>query len=119
MIKISALLAEVKRIQADMPDVDYFDRLDDLMSKGDEGGGEYGECVYVLNLEPACIVGLALHNLGITIDRLYDYEAHRNTNIADIAQSFTNDFDIDSNAALSELNKIQENQDLGISWGSC
>lgn len=117
MIKISALLAEVKRIQADMPDVDYFDRLNDLM-EGDEEG-VYGECVYVLNLEPACIVGLALHNLGVTIDRLYDYEAHGNTNIADIAQSFTNDFDIDSNAALSKLNNIQENQDGGVSWGSC
>lgn len=118
MIKTSALLAEVKRIQADMPDVDYFDRLDDIMAKGYQEG-VYGECVYVLNQEPACIVGLALYNLGVTIDRLYDYEASGNTNIADIAQSFTNDFDIDSNAALSKLNNIQENQDSGVPWGSC
>lgn len=117
MIKTSDLLSEVYRIQKIMPEVEYYDRLDDLMQHGDDMVA--GDCVYVVNNQPTCIVGLAMHNLDVSIDRLYDYENSGCTDIVSVVYFFKDDFDIDDILSVDRLSRIQENQDAGMPWGDC
>ena len=89
-----------------------------------EYGGDYnyftahdlpiGQCFYVINDQPACIIGVALHKLGVSIDYLkkegqgetYNYNAY--VLLRKLRAS---------EAVLDIASKVQWDQDSGKDWG--
>lgn len=119
MIKTSALLAEVKRIQTDMPDVVYEQRFEEL--GGDLSNGN-ALCMYAVKDNPGCIVGLALFNMGASLSDLNKYDLAEDAPSSDIStviQYFSEDFEYDDADAIIALSRVQRDQDRAIPWGKC
>lgn len=116
-ISTTDLLLEVNRIKRTMPGVIYLLRAKEIL--GHKPGS--GPCKYSLDGRPACIIGLALANLGVSIDRLKDYDDPDDfgSSIIEILEGFPEDFAVDRDSDMSELSMIQINQDRGVAWGDC
>lgn len=118
MIKVSELLNETIRVAKASPDTIYEDRK--AMLGGAERTIYPGACEYVTNNQPSCLVGVAMNNLGITIERLKTFDrcvGLNDTEIGTIIMYFTDEFEVDDEFAKTELTKIQAYQDQGSSWG--
>lgn len=116
-ISTTDLLLEVNRIKRTMPGVIYLLRAKEILGHKPESG----PCKYSLDDRPACIIGLALANLGVSIDRLKDYDdpGGFGSSIIEILEGFSNDFTVDRVSDMHKLSLIQNNQDRGVAWGNC
>lgn len=103
-IKVSDLWNEVIKVSQDDPEFVY-DR--------DE---ESGKCSYQRNGEPSCIVGHALHRLGVSIEDLKAFDTMSDSDINEIILSNHDIFEVDSMAAKRGLEFTQANQDSGKPW---
>lgn len=120
VIKTSEILTEVERIQSIMPGVVYTHRARELAGK-DYDPIVVG-CQYNIFDRPGCIVGLALYNLGVDLEtlNLYDQNPEGSSSaIGDIVVDFSDNFEVDDDAAIGALISIQNNQDTGTPWGKC
>lgn len=111
MIKISDLAAEVDRVAGENPDETYFKRAKELIGRDDVA------CRYQINGDPACIIGVALSNLGVSGQTLAEMDNAMNSTIISIASSSVDLFEVDDKKALNYLDSAQANQDLGYEWG--
>lgn len=100
MIKASELLVEVNKLMEEYPE-------------------KVGNCSYVSNHEPGCIVGVALNKLGVEVPTLITFDGQVNSSIDVIAKRFPDDIDADDPQAIKALKYIQKRQDQGFSWGKC
>lgn len=110
MIKVSELAAEVRRIAEAMPEENYYDRSTRMIGHG-------GACRYQINGDPACIVGVALHNLGVPSPVLARFDNKSETMIWHLAYSESDIFEIDNQKELLFLDVAQNLQDSGDDWG--
>jgi hypothetical protein len=72
----------------------------------------YGDgCLYVVDDTPACLVGVALHRLGMPVEDLRDWDnEHSDSTISVVG------FDILSPRAVALLAEAQTLQDDGDTW---
>lgn len=109
MIKTSELYAKVIEVAEKNPDVVYRDRAIEL------SGVDPGDCEYALNGKPACLVGVALFELGLDIETLKDFDDSYGV-IAEVIDAEQGTiFEVDS--PIEDISVIQSAQDMGTSWG--
>ena len=104
MIKVSDLWAEVKKVAAEQPDYVYSEQ----------------PCQYQYGGKPSCIVGHALHRLGVpieTLEALDDAQEGGGVPACGIPQEFPDLLDADSEPARRALGEAQEAQDNRLPWG--
>lgn len=104
MIKVSDLWAEVKKVAAEQPDYVYPEQY----------------CQYQYDGKPSCIVGRALHRLGVPVESLAVLDAanlHGGVTAGDLPDQFPDLVEADSESALIALVEAQEAQDSRIPWG--
>jgi hypothetical protein len=79
--------------------------------------GPTGKCYYVVNDQPSCLAAKVLHRLGIPVDLLRTWEG-QSVNLMNLNcfNKPTIDF---SNESLDVLQRAQELQDQGRTWGDC
>lgn len=104
MIKVSDLWAEVKKVAAEKPDYVYPEQY----------------CQYQHGGKPSCIVGHALHRLGVPVESLKFFD-EKNSGGGVLAWGLPNEFpdliEMDSEASLFALSEAQEAQDNRVPWG--
>lgn len=100
-IKISALWDEVKKVAAENPDHVYPEQY----------------CQYQHNGKPSCIVGQALHRLGVPVDTLAELDEGGGAVVAGLPQMRPDLFEVDSVSDLFALSDAQEAQDNLLPWG--
>lgn len=61
---------------------------------------------------PACLIGVALHRLGVPLDALLDQEGCSASHVVGAVASGV------TYAAARAANKAQEAQDIGATWGA-
>lgn len=112
MIKVSNLLIEVTKVATRNPDVKYLERVKQF---DPEYSASY--CRYEVAGNPACIIGVALNNLGVSVDELTQFDSALETGINGIIDDFTAMFEVDDRSAVDDLKTIQNRQDNGWIWG--
>lgn len=112
MIKTSDLLIEVTKVAEKNPDVRYRTRVKDF---DPEYTTEY--CRYEVAGNPACLIGVAMNNLGISVDLLTQMDVALECGIAAVIRHFDEVFKIDDQDAITELQTIQNSQDNDFAWG--
>lgn len=112
MIKVSELLVEVSKVATNNPNVKYRTRVKDF-------DPEYATtyCRYQVAGNPACLIGVAMSNLGISIDLLTQMDGAFECGISAVIHYFTDVFEIDDKQAVKDLLTIQNCQDLNYTWG--
>ena len=104
VIKVSDLWAEVKKVAAEQPDYVYEEKY----------------CQYQHGGKPSCIVGHALHRLGVSPETLKVLD-EKNGGGGIPAFGLPNEFpdliEMDSEASLFALSEAQEAQDSRLPWG--
>lgn len=112
LIKTSDLYNKIVEVANKNPDVLYRDRVKEIT--GDRSFGESNRlCFYQVNSQPACIVGVALHELGFSIRKLEKLDD--NYGCIDTALRLENTwFELDGRQ--EEIARIQMEQDEGHSW---
>lgn len=104
-IKVSDLWNEVVKVSRKHPERVY-------------DKGSFGTCSYQRDGKPSCIVGNALNRLGVPIEDLQEFDTELgDTSIGNIASTYEELFEIDSEAALECLTSAQNNQDQKVPWG--
>lgn len=94
------LLRTLREVAAEQPEKVY---------KSPAGAG--GSCFYVHGNEPGCIVGHALHRLGVPLETLKEHES-------DAARAPLNDlFPEVTEGAMDLVDSVQYLQDRGEPWG--
>lgn len=115
MIKISELAKKVQEIGEANPTVRY-----DLIYQ-EHYPNEVAMCAYQLNGSPACLVGRALHELGVDIETLVEFDGGEDPIFSEEIKQVVKDnpdlFRIDDPEALEFLEEVQHNQDSGLPWG--
>ena len=104
MIKVSDLWAEVKKVAAEQPDYVYSEE----------------PCQYQHDGKPSCIVGHALHRLGVPIEALEaldDAQEGGGVPASGLPSYLPILVEEGSRSALIALGEAQEAQDDGIPWG--
>lgn len=109
-ITTSALYYKVVEIAELNPAMTYQIRLSQIMD--DPGIAYY--CNYQVLQKPACIVGFALKELGMSIEDLEELDAYYGG--IDIAVEKLEDEWFVNNGKLDELIEIQTQQDRGQTW---
>ena len=109
MIKTSDILNKVGEIAKNNPSLTYPDRM---MEMGVEDIEDL-PCLYVYNGQPACIMGMALNELGVDIDTLEKFDAEGET-IHGVIRD--NPGLIEDDGHISELDSIQKLQDVGYTF---
>lgn len=111
MIKVSDLHAKVIEIAKKNPDTIYEERVKEIHEVYSGG-----TCRYVINSTPACLVGVALSELGMSNQDLAKCDHVGSIRI--VVHEFKDSiFEIDDYSLLGELAGIQRQQDDGMSWG--
>jgi hypothetical protein len=88
-------------------------------------GGDYiydedaedGECSYIIDGRPSCIVGHILVDLGYSPEQIHEFEGHSAVSAIDALEensSLPIEFSID---AKSYLERVQDRQDMKVPWG--
>ncbi|AOZ63786.1 hypothetical protein SEA_WEASELS2_208 [Rhodococcus phage Weasels2] len=115
-IDIDDLIAEVKKIAAANPDHIYTDKRDSM------GFGQ-ATCFYERNGKPSCIMGQALHTLGVPIEELMAFDTTHQGSIVSLLTKYGK---YDSHDEYGEdlvskklvwLNDVQYLQDTLKPWG--
>ena len=104
MIKVSELWAEVKKVAAEQPEYVYPEEV----------------CQYQHGGKPSCIVGHALHRLGVpmgALEALDDAQDGGGVPAHGIPKEFPDLVEADSESALFALSEAQEAQDNRLPWG--
>jgi hypothetical protein len=86
----------------------------------------YGSCRYVLARQPSCLVGMALHHLGVDLDLLssmdafgLDPEAGRDPAISADGRPYLEENGVTmDDQALGVFKQAQIEQDKGNTWGT-
>lgn len=118
IIKTTDLYNKIVQIANDNPTELYRERSRRLF--GDNGSGAFaGEtfCNYVIEDQAACIVGVALNELGMSIDRLKELD-NRYGAIGTVLVSLDGG-EIECDGMEIEIRKAQLWQDKGMPWGEC
>jgi hypothetical protein len=94
---------------------------DAVAEKGDDYvysrlDGYVGTCLYVHDDEPGCIMGNALHRMGVSLDQLGDKEGEGITSVLEYLHNRGIIGDYPS-LDLEKLSSIQAAQDCGSTWG--
>lgn len=121
-IKMSDLAAEIRKVATDNPDVLYQERAKELdaphpSSVYHPSGQRF--CRYQAGGKGCCIVGVALENLGVPIERLAEYDGPTERSFYGVFMEFPEDFFVDEEAAFSLVRNAQSRQDDGLPWGEC
>ena len=103
-IKVSELWAEVIKVAQEQPDHVY-------------EKGEAGKCNYERNGQPSCIVGHAMHRLGVSVSDLREFDASETSAVEDIIEMNPDMFDKDDKLGMKLLIEAQNNQDQEVPWG--
>lgn len=103
-VKVSELWAEVLKVAQEQPEHVY-------------ERGEAGKCNYERNGQPSCIVGHAMHRLGVSVLDLREFDAAGDSAIQDIIETNPDMFDDDDNLGMELLAGVQGSQDQGVPWG--
>lgn len=107
IIKTSDLWAEVIKVAKEQPDHVY-DR------SGPDGKNK---CSYQRYGQPSCIVGHALHRLGMQIHELEEFDDLGDSGIGDIVLYHSGElFEIDDRDALEFVCRTQDLQDQEETW---
>ena len=104
VIKVSDLWAEVKKVAAERPDYVYSEE----------------PCQYQYDGKPSCIVGHALHRLGVSIEALEALDAAQEGGgvpASGLPSYLPILVEEGSRSALLSVCEAQEAQDDGIPWG--
>lgn len=109
MIKITDIAAEVRRIAEAHPHETFYDVAHRVV-------GHAVDCAYQINLEPACIVGRALSNLGVSGLDLAKFDAEPISTFGYIAANPM--FDVDDQDELDFILRMQGRQDMDMQWGT-
>lgn len=104
--KNKALDAMRKAVESESPDFIY-------------GSRYVNGCFYVSRGEPACIVGRALHSLGVPIETLSAMDVGMDGTIThpDTVQVLRDAGFLPTESALVVMRTAQMEQDAGSSWG--
>lgn len=119
IIKMTDLAAEVCKVATDNPDVLYRKRAKDMGVPTREHDPYMHYCRYQAGGEGCCLVGVALANLGVPIERLAEYDADHETSIDGVVMQFADDFEIDDEDAYRLVCNAQYRQDDDTVWGEC
>ena len=103
-VKVSELWAEVLKVAQEQPEHVY-------------ERGEVGKCNYERNGQPSCIVGHAMHRLGVSTFDLREFDAAEDSAIGDIIMMNPDMFDKDDKLGMELVIEAQDNQDQGVPWG--
>lgn len=116
-ITASELKAEVIRVAAEKPDYVY--ALKDPKNST--------SCTYQRDGEPSCIVGHALHRLGVSPDLLVEFDTtyELGMSVGDLFENFPQILDDEvedpdewtEEGPVEFLTRVQIGQDSGIAWG--
>lgn len=98
-ITTTQLWDEVKAVAAENPDYVY-----DLET-----------CWYARGGEPSCLIGQAMHRLGVPVDMLATFDLHGP--IGAIVGHFRESFDVTDDGTFEALKVTQAWQDNKNSWG--
>lgn len=110
MIKTSEIFTKVAEIATTNPDITYQDRL---IAMDFDGEVEDAPCLYAYNGQPACIVGMALNELGMSIETLEKFDSAGET-INAVVRDHPDLFQEDG--CIDDLYSIQRKQDAGWSF---
>ena len=116
-IKTTDLYNKIVEVANKNPNTIYPERVIELFDDPSKAFPYETFCNYVVNNKPACIVGVALHELGMSIDKLKeldDYYGGIGTVFEKIEESV-----IECDGMESAIKNIQCRQDDGFSWGVC
>lgn len=103
-IKVSELWAEVLKVAQEQPDHVY-------------ERSEAGKCNYERNGQPSCIVGHAMHRLGVSVFDLREFDATGDSAVEDIIGMNPDMFDNDDKLGMELLIEAQNRQDQEVPWG--
>lgn len=103
-VKVSELWAEVLKVAQEQPEHVY-------------ERGEVGKCNYERNGQPSCIVGHAMHRLGVSVLDLREFDASGDSAVEDIIGTNQDLFDKDDELGMELLIQAQDSQDRGVPWG--
>lgn len=103
-VKVSELWAEVLNVAQEQPEYVY-------------ERGEAGKCHYERNGQPSCIVGHAMHRLGVSTFDLREFDAAGDSAIEDIIEANPDMFDKDDEPGMELLIEAQDRQDQEVPWG--
>jgi hypothetical protein len=119
-IKITDLKAKVEEVVEREPDAVYVERVKNILDLApDEDRWElHGACQYQVSGKPACLIGVALSELGFTDEDLKDLDndGDRIKFVVTLNSDFKNRFDRDDEQALNYLEAAQIKQDGGEPW---
>lgn len=118
-IKMTDLAAEIRRVATDNPDVLYQERAKELGVPERDYAPYARHCLYQAGGEGCCIVGVALANLGVPIERLAEYDGPNETSIYEVVMQFPEDFIVDDEEAFRFVRYAQDSQDDDMAWGEC
>lgn len=113
MIKVSDLAAKVREIGEAHPDATYKGQFAAIT------GEQYLiliSCKYQVDKVPACIVGIALSELGVSTDQLEMFDADQTT-IEVTIEEYPDIFDVDDVNDAAFVAAVQDAQDRQETWG--
>lgn len=109
-VKVSDLADKVVEIADKNPYVLYLERRQEDGLSADEG------CLYSHGSRPGCLVGVAMHELGLPLKTLDDFDSGTKNGIRHIVYYHPEFFELDDQDDLEFLVKVQDNQDCGYTW---
>lgn len=118
-VKMTDLAAEIRRVATDNPDVLYQERAKELGVPVRDHAPHTRYCLYQAGGEGCCLVGVALANLGVPIERLAEYDEDNETSIYGVVVKFPKDFILDDEEAFRFVRYAQDSQDDDKAWGEC
>lgn len=117
MIRVSDLAAKVVEVGEANPGTSYPERYTDITG---ESCDYKDTCRYQVDGQPACIVGVALHELGVSIETLDMFDHRPDSSIYQLMRDYSGVyFELDDEDAQDFVSMAQEDQDRGdAKWGS-
>lgn len=117
MIRVSDLAAKVVEVGEANPYTSYPERYTDITG---ESCDYKDTCRYQVDGQPACIVGVALHELGVSIETLEMFDHSPDSSIYQLMRDYSGVyFELDDEDAQDFVSLAQEDQDMGDrKWGS-
>ena len=117
--KTTDLYNKIIEIAKQNPDTCYTDRVREICDCTYDLSQWVDLCEYVIHDEPACIVGVAMYEMGASIDTIKDMSQYGDIasvmKYADIRGTGEKLFIMDG--MEDEISNIQAAQDTGVQWG--
>lgn len=121
-IKMTELADEIRKVAEASPDVVYQERAVELDAPHPNSvyrPSGHRFCRYQAGGQGCCIVGVALENLGVPIERLAEYDGPSERSFYGVFMEFPEDFIVDDEEAFRFVRYAQDSQDDGLPWGEC